>query len=163
MSEEAKPEAITAFAIVKELDGSYTVHTDLRELPEVIAHQPDLFDVKQALSEVSDRITVSEIAEAVIYRMSQIEQGQNVPESMRKALKDRGNAQKEAVVFIEMTCTCNASFQGDGDQDLMITLWAQQFVSAHLACGYMTPQTTDKPEKTRRYDVSLKEKNEKEL
>lgn len=74
------------------------------------------------------------------------------------------------MAFIEMTCNCVASFQADvseaGNESLVI-MWAQQFVSAHQQCGYMTPIRTDAPEKHRVFefesDVMHKEIKKKEL
>jgi len=67
-----------------------------------------------------------------------------------------------------MTCTCMASFQVDVDEnETLAVIWAQQFVGAHQACGFMTKPATEAPEKHRRFefenDVMRKEEREKEL
>jgi hypothetical protein len=73
------------------------------------------------------------------------------------------------MAFIEMTCTCMASFQADLEEagENLIVMWAQSFVSAHQQCGYMNKVITDAPEKHRKFefesDVMYKEKKEKEL
>jgi len=72
------------------------------------------------------------------------------------------------MAFIEMTCTCMASFQVDVDEnETLAVIWAQQFVGAHQACGYMTKPVAEAPEKHRRFefenDVMRKEEREKEL
>lgn len=72
------------------------------------------------------------------------------------------------MAFIEMTCTCMASFQVDVEEnETLAILWAQQFVGAHQACGYMTKTTSDTSEKHRKFefesDIMYKERKEKEL
>jgi hypothetical protein len=72
------------------------------------------------------------------------------------------------MAFIEMTCNCSASFQADlGESESLITMWAQSFINAHHACGFMNRVVTDSPEKTRKFelerDVMYKERKEKEL
>lgn len=72
------------------------------------------------------------------------------------------------MAFIEMTCTCMASFQVDVEEnETLAILWAQQFVGAHQGCGYMTKTAADAPEKHRKFDlgsdVMYKEHKEKEL
>jgi hypothetical protein len=68
-------------------------------------------------------------------------------------------------MFIEMSCNCEASFQADApDNDTLLLVWAQSFVNAHNACGFMTkPLSTDVEEKMKRYDLIYKEEREKEL
>jgi len=68
-------------------------------------------------------------------------------------------------MFIEMSCSCTASFQADvGESDTLLLVWAQSFVNAHNECGFMTkPLTQDVEEKMKRYDVIYKEEREKEL
>ena len=68
-------------------------------------------------------------------------------------------------MFVEMTCNCTSSFQVDAeDNDTLMMVWAQSFVNAHQACGFMTrPKVEDAEEKMRRYDVFYKEEREKEL
>ena len=72
------------------------------------------------------------------------------------------------MAFIEMTCTCMASFQVDvAENETLAILWAQRFVGAHQACGYMTKATSDASERHRKFefetDVMYKEHKEKEL
>jgi len=72
------------------------------------------------------------------------------------------------MAFIEMSCTCMASFQIDVEEnETLAVLWAQQFVGAHQACGFMTKTAVDAPEKHRKFefesDIMYKEKKEKEL
>ena len=72
------------------------------------------------------------------------------------------------MAFIEMTCTCMASFQAEVEEnETLAVMWAQQFVGAHQACGYMTKIVSDAPEKHRQFefetDVMYKEHKEKEL
>ena len=69
------------------------------------------------------------------------------------------------MAFIEMTCSCSASFQVElPDNDLLVLAWAQSFVETHKECGFMhNPIRTDYEEKMRRYDVIYKEEREKEL
>ncbi len=64
-----------------------------------------------------------------------------------------------------MSCNCEASFQADTpDNDTLLLVWAQSFVNAHNACGFMTkPLSQDVEEKMKRYDVIYKEEREKEL
>jgi hypothetical protein len=68
-------------------------------------------------------------------------------------------------MFIEMSCSCTASFQADvGESDTLLLVWAQSFVNAHNDCGFMTkPLPQDVEEKMKRYDVIYKEEREKEL
>ena len=68
-------------------------------------------------------------------------------------------------MFIEMSCNCSASFQADvTESDTLLLVWAQSFVNAHNACGYMTkPLTQSIEEKMQRYDLIYKEEREKEL
>jgi len=72
------------------------------------------------------------------------------------------------MAFIEMTCTCMASFQVDvAENETLALLWAQQFIGAHQTCGYMTKTSFDAPERHRKFefetDVMYKEHKEKEL
>ena len=72
------------------------------------------------------------------------------------------------MAFIEMTCTCMASFQVDVEEnETLAILWAQQFVGAHQGCGYMSKINSDAPEKHRKFefesDIMYKERKEKEL
>lgn len=72
------------------------------------------------------------------------------------------------MAFIEMTCTCMASFQAELEEnETLAVVWAQQFVSAHQACGYMMKIVSDAPEKHRKFefetDIMHKERKEKEL
>ena len=72
------------------------------------------------------------------------------------------------MAFIEMSCTCMASFQVDVDEnETLAILWAQQFAGAHQGCGFMTKPAVDSPEKHRKFefetDVMRKERKEKEL
>jgi hypothetical protein len=72
------------------------------------------------------------------------------------------------MAFIEMTCTCMASFQVDVEEnETLAILWAQQFVGAHQACGYMTKTNSDASERHRKFefesDIMYKERKEKEL
>jgi hypothetical protein len=72
------------------------------------------------------------------------------------------------MAFIEMTCTCMASFQADvTESETLVLMWAQSFVSAHLQCGYMNKVVSDRPETTRTFmfetEVMHKEQKEKEL
>ena len=72
------------------------------------------------------------------------------------------------MAFIEMTCTCMASFQADVEEsETLIVMWAHSFVTAHHSCGFMNKVVTDAPEKTRKFefesDVMHKERKEKEL
>jgi hypothetical protein len=69
------------------------------------------------------------------------------------------------MAFIEMTCTCTASFQADVEEtgnESLIILWAQQFISGHQQCGYMSQIKKDPQEKTQRYDVMYKERDEED-
>jgi hypothetical protein len=66
-------------------------------------------------------------------------------------------------MFIEMSCSCSASFQGESDNDTLLQLWGQSFIAAHQDCGYMAKQYSEEEEKMKRYDISSKEKREKEL
>jgi hypothetical protein len=68
-------------------------------------------------------------------------------------------------MFIEMSCNCTASFQADvSESDTLLMVWAQSFVNAHNACGFMTkPLLPDVEEKMKRYDVIYQEEREKEL
>ena len=67
-------------------------------------------------------------------------------------------------MFIEMSCNCSASFQADNDEnDVLIMVWAQSFVNAHNACGFMTKPKLDVEEKMQRIDVIYQEEREKEL
>jgi hypothetical protein len=67
--------------------------------------------------------------------------------------------------YIEMTCTCGASFQYDSDNETRLDLLSQQFVNQHHECGYMAKPyvNRERQEKTVRYDVTYKEPKEKEL
>jgi hypothetical protein len=61
-----------------------------------------------------------------------------------------------------------ASFQVEvAENETLAILWAQQFVGAHQACGYMTKTTSDASEKHRKFefesDIMYKERKEKEL
>jgi hypothetical protein len=72
------------------------------------------------------------------------------------------------MAFIEMTCTCMASFQVDVEEnETLAILWAQQFVGAHQACGYMTKTAADASERHRKFefesDIMYEERKEKEL
>ena len=63
-------------------------------------------------------------------------------------------------MFVEMTCTCGASFQLDHDAaDTMLLMFANKFTKAHESCGYMSPTTTDVEEKMKRYDVIYRERS----
>jgi len=67
-------------------------------------------------------------------------------------------------MFIEMTCSCTATFQIEAEEDnTLAMLWAHQFVNAHQGCGFMLPPVTDVEEKTKRYDITYREEREKEL
>ena len=47
-----------------------------------------------------------------------------------------------------------ASFQADADEaDTLVLTWANSFVEAHRACGFMNQLNTDYPESTKQYDV----------
>lgn len=67
--------------------------------------------------------------------------------------------------YIEMTCTCGASFQYDSDNETRLDLLSQQFVNQHHECGYMEKPyvNRERQEKPVRYDVTYKEPKEKEL
>jgi len=80
--------------------------------------------------------------------------------------RDRGGT----VAFIEMTCKCEASFQADLNEDSnegLVIMWANQFVSAHAECGFMSGIKKDKPENHRVIDwdtdVKYKESNKKDI
>lgn len=67
-------------------------------------------------------------------------------------------------MFIEMSCKCEASFQIESENDTLATLWAQSFINSHTDCGYMTSaKQPEVREKTKRYDITSKETQEKEL
>lgn len=67
-------------------------------------------------------------------------------------------------MFIEMSCSCGASFQTDSDEnETVVLMWGHQFVSAHQECGFMSKAQEQVEEKTKRYDVTHKEQRENEL
>jgi hypothetical protein len=68
-------------------------------------------------------------------------------------------------MFLGMTCSCGASLEADAyENDTLIMLWANSFISAHQACGYMSQfKEPNAKENTVRYDVMPKERHEKEL
>lgn len=61
-------------------------------------------------------------------------------------------------MFIEMTCSCMATFQVNaGSNEIVIMSWAQRFIDGHQSCGYMAPFNTDVSEKTKRINYNLAE------
>lgn len=62
-------------------------------------------------------------------------------------------------MFIELTCTCVASFQFESeDESNLALMWAQQFVDAHRVCGFVANTKVDKPETLKRFDVPTNRK-----
>jgi hypothetical protein len=49
------------------------------------------------------------------------------------------------MAFVEMSCgKCDSSFQIElEDNDSLPVLWANQFMSAHKECGFMSPSYKD--------------------
>lgn len=45
-------------------------------------------------------------------------------------------------MFLSMGCSCGAELEvgnsEDDTNDVLISLWGQQFVNAHVPCGYMS-------------------------
>ena len=63
-------------------------------------------------------------------------------------------------MFIEMTCVCVATFQIETEEDLNLgMLWAQQFVDAHRACGFMSNTRSDKPEVVKKIEFNINDTN----
>ena len=67
-------------------------------------------------------------------------------------------------MFVEMTCNCGASFQMDVEtSESTLMMFAHKFTTSHELCGYMAPTAQDISEKTKRYDITYRErKNEPE-
>ena len=63
-------------------------------------------------------------------------------------------------MFVEMSCSCGASFQTDSEQQTLAMMWATSFVSAHQACGYMSKPYEEQEERTKRYNITPKERYE---
>lgn len=63
-------------------------------------------------------------------------------------------------MHVEMICNCSATFEADDDgkNTTVITLWANQFISAHSVCGFMSTVKTDTPEKNRKVDVTTQDR-----
>jgi hypothetical protein len=54
-------------------------------------------------------------------------------------------------MFVELTCTCQAHFQMDAeDNDTAVWLLVNRFVNAHTSCSYMTSLETDETVSKRR-------------
>jgi len=65
-------------------------------------------------------------------------------------------------MFIEMNCTCEASFHADVDgREEELWLMANRFIASHTNCGYMAPVKVDDKEKTKPYNIAFN-KEEKE-
>lgn len=62
-------------------------------------------------------------------------------------------------MFAEMVCVCGATFQLDVDDDIPAWLLVNRFAEAHVGCGYITPLSSDTPEKIVRYDLKFKPKS----
>lgn len=58
-------------------------------------------------------------------------------------------------MHVEMICSCSATFEADDDgkNTSVITLWSNQFISAHTGCGFMSPVRVDAPDRSRRVDT----------
>ena len=65
-------------------------------------------------------------------------------------------------MLVTMTCNCGADLQLEAphSNDTLVLVWAQRFVDAHQACGYMAPAAKDDPETTRK--ITLKPSPKKE-
>jgi len=67
-------------------------------------------------------------------------------------------------MFIEMSCSCGASFQSEAENNESVALmWGHRFVNAHQGCGFMSHAKDEYEEKTKRYDITYKEQRENEL
>jgi hypothetical protein len=63
-------------------------------------------------------------------------------------------------MFFEMMCNCSATFQVDTNDEHSSAVWlmANRFATAHTSCGFMTPVITDEPEKTKRYEITERQR-----
>ena len=67
-------------------------------------------------------------------------------------------------MFIEMSCSCGASFQSDSNENETLALmWGHRVATAHTDCGFMVKAQEEVEEKTKRYDITYKEQRENEL
>lgn len=65
-------------------------------------------------------------------------------------------------MFLDMSCQCGAGIQMDGINENFMLLYGTRFADSHVACGYITPLNTDKPERTIRHDLNFKTKDRNE-
>lgn len=63
-------------------------------------------------------------------------------------------------MFVEMSCSCGASFQTDSEQETLALLWATSFVSAHQGCGYMSKPYEEQDETTKRFNIAPRKEQE---
>ena len=63
-------------------------------------------------------------------------------------------------MFVEMSCSCGASFQTDSEQETLALLWATSFVSAHQECGYMSKPYEERDETTKRFNITPRKEQE---
>ena len=61
-----------------------------------------------------------------------------------------------------MQCSCGAAFSVQDGPDNLTLLYAERFVSAHLHCGFMTNIKRDVDDETTSYNITKRERREKE-
>lgn len=58
-------------------------------------------------------------------------------------------------MYIDMSCSCGASFITETDNDNLSLLWANRFINAHNGCGFMSPQFAEGEETTaKRFNIA---------
>ena len=67
-------------------------------------------------------------------------------------------------MLVSMTCKCGADFQVDTrNNELLASMWAQQFITAHGACGFMAPVIKDKVEEPGVIIINTKKEVDRDL
>ena len=142
---------ITAFIIVKKPSGDWYATADLKT-NIMVDRQATMDDMKHGCQDVVDSMFQTSIAYQVTEMVTAAlkAQNQDQPQPLRHPVS-QGILYLQIkgcrMAFIEMTCTCMASFQADvTESETLVLMWAQSFVSAHLQCGYMNKVVSDKPD-----------------
>ena len=67
-------------------------------------------------------------------------------------------------MLVSMTCKCGADFQVDThSENLLASMWAQQFIEAHKSCGFMAPVTREESTELQVINIKTKEEVDKDL
>lgn len=59
-------------------------------------------------------------------------------------------------MYLEMNCQCGAGIQMEGINENFVLLYGTRFADSHVSCGFITPLTKDKQERTTRHDINFK-------